>query len=323
MTIHDRQALRQTADARIAQATCDPRRLVLISSGVSFGVALVIALLDHILYRQIDLHTGGLSGLQLRTLLQTAATVLQYAQLICIPFWSMGIYAAAMRIARGGPAEPGCLLDGFRRFGPVLRLRLLELMLYMLIATACSYGGSLLYLATPFAKPLYEMLLPVITATSPEQVEEFMLQMDQAAMLQTMIPAMVIVGILCLALMTPVYYRLRMANFIILDEPRTGALAAMLDSNRLMRKNGVALFRLDLSFWPYYLLTFLAMPLAYVDQLLPLLGISLPVSADVAFFLGYGAYILVSLGLHLWMRHRVETTYAVTYDMLKEAQNDV
>ena len=156
MTIHDRQALRQTADARIAQASYAPRRLVLISSGVSFGVALLVAVLNHLLYRQVNLHGGGLSGMELRIMLETVATVLQYAQLIFLPFWSMGLFSSALRIARSEPAEPGNLLDGFRRFGPVLRVHLLQVAIYMLIALACSYTGSFLFMMTAFALPMVE-----------------------------------------------------------------------------------------------------------------------------------------------------------------------
>jgi len=318
MTIRDRQALRRVADDRLAAAAYDPRKLVFISSGVSFAVALLIAFINHILYRQVDLHTGGLAGMELRTALETAATALQYVQLIALPFWSMGMFSASLRIARSTPAEPGCLLDGFRRFGPVLRLRLLELLLYLLIGIACSYAGSFLFILTPFAVPLFHLMEPMLTVTNPEQMEALLLHMDTDALTRAMLPALVLVGILCFAVMLPVFYRLRMANFIIMDEPHTGALAAMLGSGKLMRKNRWQLFRLDLQFWPYYLLTALAMPLAYTDQLLPLLGISLPVSDDALFFLGYGAYILASLALHLWMLHRVQTTYAVTYDTLKE-----
>jgi hypothetical protein len=58
----------------------------------------------------------------------------------------------------------------------------------------------------------------------------------------------------------------------------------------------------------------------YLDILLPLCGISLPLDKDVAFFLFYGLHIVLQLILAYCFKSRVAVTYAAVYDALREPE---
>ena len=76
------------------------------------------------------------------------------------------------------------------------------------------------------------------------------------------------------------------------------------------------MFRLDLSFWWYYLAQTAIAVLYYGDVLLPALGVSLPISAEAASFVFYAVGLLVQLALLYLFSNRVETTYARFYHAL-------
>ena len=122
-----------------------------------------------------------------------------------------------------------------------------------------------------------------------------------ARLMQSMIPCFVICGIVMLALGGPIFYSFRMTDYVIIDKPAMGALAALRESKKMMRGNRLQLLKLDISLWWYYLATAVASVVCYGDVLLPMLGIQLPVSFGIIFFL----------------RNRVEVTYALAYDAVK------
>jgi hypothetical protein len=88
----------------------------------------------------------------------------------------------------------------------------------------------------------------------------------------------------------------------------------------MTRGNRIALLRLDLSFWWFYLLDGMITALWFGSSLLPLLGITLPWSAEVNLFVFYGLYMICQLGLYLGFRNRVEVTYAHAYSALRQPQ---
>ncbi len=316
MTISDRAQLLDLADGRIRDAGHTPRRLVLLSSGISFALALLIALLNYLLAWQVNANAGGLAGLPLRTVLETVSTALRYALSLAMPFWSIGFVSAMLLVARGQEAAPKSLLEGFRRFGPVLRLELLEGLIYTAVAMVCMYAAALLFMLTPFASDALALLEPVMEAATVEQMETYMAQLSYEQMLSALLPAFVIFALVYLAVALPLLYRLRMAQFAIMDRPGTGAREALRISSRIMRGNRWQLLRLDLHFWWYYALSLVTAALAYADELPALLGFELPISDTAAFFGAYALYVLTTLALHLWMLHRVRTVYAVVYDVL-------
>lgn len=318
MTIADRTAIRQTAADRLGQASYSPKKLALIYAAAALGVNLVAALLDLALAQGIS-NTGGLSGMGMRSVLETVRVVLQYAGSIALPFWGFGFMFAALGMARGEASRPASLLEGFRRFGPVLRLQLMQGFLYVGVGSICFYAGTFLYALSPLAAPLRELLEPMLQdMQSVEQMEQALAQLPVEELVRIVWPLLLITGLVCAVVMIPLVYKLRLASWFVMDEPGTGALVAMVRSIRCMRRNGWKLFRLDLSFWWYYLLLGVSAVVVYGDLLLSALGISLPMSADAAWIVFY----LLGLGVQLvvyWQTHSyVQTAYGVAYDLLRQ-----
>ena len=124
MTIKDRSALKAAADQSLANASCDPKKLILIHSGALLALTLLLTVVDYLLEKGIGT-TGGLSGMGLRSVLETVQTTLYVAQAVVLPFWQIGYVFVTMKLARGEQTGMTGLLEGFRRFGPVLRLQIL------------------------------------------------------------------------------------------------------------------------------------------------------------------------------------------------------
>lgn len=320
MDIRDRRALKEYTGRVLADAAYAPKKLSLIHTAASLAVTLVLVVISFILTRQID-GTGGLAGLGTRSILETAQTVLQFASTLLLPFWEIGFLYAAIRMARKEETGPRALVEGFRRFGPVLRLMLLRSLLAIGVLLLCSQVATTIYLLTPFSASyfqLYDTLMGnAATATDPTALLD---EATMQAMAESILPVAIISAVLAIALLIPLLYRFRLAEYVIMDTPGTGAFAALRASNRMMRSNCVAMFRLDLSYWWFYLAQAVIALVGYGDVLLAALGVALPMSADTAYFLFYLLYIGGQLVLLWQVRSAVETTYAAAYDVLKEPQ---
>ena len=151
------------------------------------------------------------------------------------------------------------------------------------------------------------------------------IQIDSAALDQLswmMLPILGIFLVVFLAFVLPIIYRYRMADFVLLDHPEAGALYALRESRQMMRGSRFGLFRLDLSFWWYYVLLFLANALAYGDWLLSFAGISLPLSGTAAYYL----FALLSLAANFLvfylLYNRLNVTYALAYGQVRPKEDD-
>ena len=318
MDIRNRRALKQDAAAQLGQTSYPPRKLALIHAAVGVGVALVITLLDFCLSYQIE-STGGLSGMGMRRILETVQMTLQYIQSLALPFWQIGFVFVALRIYRGEQAEPVSLLEGFRRFGPVLRLRLTEGVFFFGAAIACVYAASAIFMVTPFATPMLEKIMPMIDPNATvEEMEAVIAQIPIEELVQVSVPFLAIFSVLFLIVGGFLFYRFRLADFIVMDGTKVGGLRAMILSSRITRKNRLALLRLDLSFWWYYGLLALTAVVGYLDIILPQLGVDLPMSADVAWFVFYVLGLLVQVVVCWRSQSYVQTTYAAAYTVLQK-----
>ena len=306
MPISDKHSLTQSAADKLSSAT-NAGKLVLLFAGVSAGLSLAAGIVSMILDSQIA-GTGGLVGLQLRSILSTVQTVLNILIMAVLPFWNLGYTSVALKLGREEKASSKDLLNGFLRFGPALRLMLLRQVISFAVTFAAMQVGSILFAATPWSTSFYAQWDMSLAA-----------EMDEAAMsalAESMIPLLIIAGVLYLIAMIPVTYRLRMAEFRLMDEPQCGALMALLQSNRMMKGNCMALFKLDLHFWWYYLASILISVLCYGDMLLPLVGITLPFDPQVSFVLFYVIAQSVQILLYWRCRNQVECTYVAAYDAL-------
>ena len=287
-------------------------RLTLIHTGILLGVSAVVFLISYLLSRQID-STGGLSGIGMRTTLSAAQTMLTLALAAATPFWDMGYYRTVLLTARNEVPTAETLPEGFRRFGPVLRLLILRLALVLGIGFACLQAASILFMMSPWSLRTLEAMENLMGQMDPAQLQA----MDPAALtalLPTMIPIYVLFAALLCVVLIPMLYRLRLADFAIMDTA-PGARAAFRESGARMRGNRFQFFKLDLSFWWYYGLQLLAASVAYGDLLTAWLD--LPINQDVAYFGFYFLSLVCQLLLAWKFAPGVMTTYAAAYEELK------
>lgn len=312
MNLHDRRRLYAEAKAAVAAQETDPRRLILIHTGAVLLLSLLITVINSLLDNAIA-DTGGLSGLGRRSVLTTAQSCLRLLPMLLMPFWNMGYTFVTLKFARRERSSAGDLTAGFRRFLPVLRLQLLLTLVYVAMAFAASQLGTYLFMLTPWAQPLLSAFNDAVLSSTTAGMEAALMPVME----DSLIPLMLCYGAVFLLLAAPFYYRLRQAELSLLDDPQGKALAAMGKSRRLMRKNVLQLVKLDLHFWWFYALDLLATAVCYLDVLLPLLGIALPVSSDAAYYGSLLLYMLCQLALYLWRRNQVSTAYALYYEKLQ------
>lgn len=134
-----------------------------------------------------------------------------------------------------------------------------------------------------------------------------------------MVPLLILTGILLVLVYLPVFYRLRLVDYSLLEHPKEGAWMAFRRSSWMMRGNGMKMFRLDLSYWWYYLLQAVLSVICYGDVLLSMAGISLPWSGEISFFLFYLLSLVGQFALYQLARNRVAVTYAAAYQALVDA----
>ncbi len=309
------QILKEAVRARLTEQRggWSPRKLILIHTGIAAGVTLAVMLLSLALSMRIE-NTGGLGGLGTRTLLTTVQTLLQFAQTVLMPFWSLSYLYTAMKLARRQRVEGPDLLEGFRRFFPYLRLMLLMGLLYLGIVLVCSFVASRIFILTPWARPVLEAMEPMASGTAVD--EEAVLDAGVAALTPLLPILMAILGGLSLAVILPVSYQFRLAEYALLDAPEKGARAAMRRSRQLIYRQAWKLFRLDLHFWWYWLLELLVVAVSYGDQILAALGVALSMPPEAAYLLFSGLGLLAQLALFYLAKNRIAVSYALVYDGL-------
>lgn len=318
MTIRDRKQMKATAGRRLDSASYLPRRLILIHSGLLLGFALLMAVCDYIITWQIDAKGGGLSGIQMRSILETVSNVLSVAYAVLTPFWTMGLVYAALRLARGQSAYPGVLLEGFRRRRLVIRFVLVQVLIYGLITIVSIYGAWILYVMfTPSGKAFMEALWTLVMAGITDYVA-LMEQIPPEVIQQVSRAYTPFFCVVFACLVIPNLYRLRLANYLIMENKEIGARKAVRTSAKMMRRNVFQLFLLDLSFCWYYLIPGVLMLLTYADVLAEKLQISLPVDDAVLFLGGNAVYAVLTLAFECFAAPKVVTTYAIFYDILVE-----
>ena len=314
MNIRNRQDLRARRTDALSHAAYHPGKLALIHTAIAVGVTLVLTVVNLLLNEWID-ETGGLNGIGLRTMLTTIKSTLSILSAILLPFWDMGFLYAVLKLSRKEKTGPSDLLQGFRRFGPVLRLKLLEILIYAILTTIASNIGIAIFMMTPFATPLADVMA-TLDPLAPDT------EVIMAAMAEIALPLYGILGVITALIILPVSYRFRMARYLIVDDPVMGAMVALGTSNGLMRNNRAALLRLDLSFWWYYGLQFVCAFLAYSDVLAAALGITLPFSPTAALLIACILYCLAKLVMAWFFDCPVETTYAVAFETLRQMRKD-
>lgn len=303
--------LHRQAEDMLQKAPYDPKRLVLIHTSVALGASLLVSIVNYILSQQIA-GTGGLSGMGMRAILSTVQAVLELAILVGTPFWEFGLLFAALRWARGERADFQSLLQGFRRFGSVLALRLLQGALFLAIGFAVTNTCTTVFVLTPFSKKVLEIMEPMMAeGATPQQIEAMLTPEFMTSVVKACIPLLIAVFVIYAPIAFFFFYRLRFSKFAVMDG--SGALGAMIQSLRVTRKKCLQLVKLDLSFWWFYLLQLLCVAISYGELVLELFGVTLPFSPDASFFLCAVLSGLCQVIL-LWLyQAKVLTTYGLAY----------
>ena len=317
MNFRDRDSLIKEADKRLERTSTDHKKLVLIYAGAMTAMLAVLTVAVNLLQSRIG-ETGGLSGIGLRSVLETAISVLQIGGNLAMPFWTFGYVFCMMGVVRGFHMKPERLLAGFRRFGPVFRLNLYRGLRYGLIAILSVYPSMLLFLMSPLGEPVMELLMPIAQpGMDTAQMLEALDPATMQAVADATVPAMGFYGVVFLLLAAPVFYQMRMADYFLMDDPKLGALMAVRKSTVLMHRNRMEMFKLDLRFWWYYGLQALALLVCYAPTVLGMLGITVPEGVDLGC---YGVYLAMQFGIIVLARNRVEVTVALAYEALLQPQ---
>lgn len=303
--------IKSQARQALSGASYSPGKLALLHTGV-----LLLANALALLLTQIAMDyqgSAGLGGMGTAGLLQTAATVVRVLVNILQPFWAAGFLWAAMNMVWNQPTDPRTLLEGFRRWMPLLRLTFLRELLMVAAAFLLMYPALMVFMMTPWAKPLAE--LTAALAATPGMTQAAMEEaMYSNAMIDAAMPfALFYLGALVLVWL-PMFYRLRLADYLVLRGCNRTMLALML-SWRLTKKRCMSLVKLDLSFWWYHLAGLVLTAVLYGDSLLPLLGVEM--NASALLWLCFGLYALGTLGLRYAALGYVENANVLAYRSLE------
>lgn len=314
MRIPSNRVLKGDAARRVA-ASETGSHIVFVYIGILTLTAVLVTVINYCLGLQIN-KTGGLSNMGLRSVLSTFQSVLPMIQNVLSMCLHIGYIAAMMRISRRQYASYHTLKLGFDRFWLLLRATLLQLCVYMAVCMVCFWLAAQIFLLTPMAARVTELVAPVMTdGALPMDI-----LLDDALYNQlvvVMLPLFAILGVLYLVVMIPIAYSFRMVNYLIVDKPALPAGLILKESRKMMKGHRLRLLKLDLGLWWWYLLSALIGLVGYGDSLLPMLGISLPMHTDAAYFLFYAIFLAGQFALFFFLRNRVEAAYVRFYDIIR------
>lgn len=312
----DIRALKNTASQRLETAR-DAKTIVLIYAGITIALSGLVTLVSYLAGSGIS-QTGGLRNMGLRAALSTLQRVLPMIQSVLLMIVELGYLNAALRIARGQYASPNSMRMGLDRFFPLIRCTLMQGLIYALAGMAGFYLAVQIFLITPLSNATLDILMPLMADTTILSSGVLQLDMETTWRLaEAMIPMFILSAVICAALCIPLMYQFRMVKYVLIDKPALSSWGVLKESRKMMRKRCIQLVKLDLSFWWYWLLLIGAGILCYADAVLAWMGIQLPLSAEISYFLFYILFLAASLLIYYFFRNRVEVTYALAYEQFK------
>lgn len=321
MNIRDRRAIHQAAGQSLAEAKGDPRKILIIYLLIVSGLTLTASAVSVILSNRIA-ETGGLGNIGLRAILSTGKSILPMVQSVILLGLELGYCTMALRISRGEAVSTDTLFGGFRRFFPLVIAQMLQGAIYLLAALLCLYPSTYIFLMLPSSESFQQIITHAMGSTSTLNPALILDEATMAAASEALLPMLWIFFGLYLLLLIPLHYRYRMVIYRLIDHPRARPMLALLESRAMMRRNRFALFRLDLNLWWFYLLQALIMVVCYGDALLPLLGVTLPFSSTVSYFLFMTLSLILQFVVYHFSMNRVSVTYATAYNTLLKEQEE-
>ena len=309
--------LRDRAAGLTAQNREPLKKLLLIYCGTIAVLTLGVPALDLFLSDQIGA-TGGLSGMRLRSVLQTIREILSLVNQFFGYFWSAGFVVAMLAMIHGREPQPKDLTEGFRLFFRVLGHIAFEFLFVISLLLAAVNLAAILFSMSPQGGALVREL-SAITSDPSILTAEGLLNVDLIPMDLLRAIALPMAGI-TVALFLPVYiwlsYGFRLSLYLLLDGTMPSAFQARFLSLRLMKGHKWSMLKLDLGFWWYYLLVAVITAVGYLDLIMALVGIPLPMDETVMFFGTIAAYCVLITALSLWKKAHVESTYALAYEAI-------
>lgn len=306
--------LKKEAALRLATTHGNHSKVAFVYSAVALGAGFLTLLVHFITGMMID-NTGGLGDLGTRAILESIDMIFSLAVNVLLPLWTFGMIRTALAMCRQKRTEPRDLLRGFSRWGLYLRLCIFEGLIYFILMYASLQAITMLISFTPLADGIVEAFTPYLE--DPELLDAAMA--DPATMmglLKAMMPVLILWAAGLPVLLVPVSYALRLAVYRIGDEDRPGAFRAIRQSRKMMKGHKMQLFKLDLSFWWYYLIQILLALLLEVPVFLA--GTVIPLSIEVLTLIAGAVQALGCLLLYQKHLLKVQTTYALFYDTLYE-----
>jgi uncharacterized membrane protein len=306
MSIPSAKYLKKKASNRL-QSGNDPKKVVLVYAGIVALSSLVVTVVQDLLDSQIS-QTGGIQNIGTRSMLTTADTVLTIAQLLLVMCLTLGYTGSMLRIARGQYASPNSLKAGGERIWVLLRTRLLQ----MLIMTAAAFALCFLVINVCLLTPLSNRVIAVMGTVSAEELLSNGLAL--IALYSAMLPIILIYLVALVPLLWYFSCTYRMVDYLLIDRPQLGAFGVLRESRRMMQGNMKMMFRVDLSFWWYYLLQALVSMLIYLNMVLAPFAIGLP--PEVLYWGTVVLYLAADFALRYFFSNKVAVTYALFYDSL-------
>lgn len=306
MSIPSAKYLKKKASNRL-QSGNDPKKVVLVYAGIVALSSLVVTVVQDLLDSQIS-QTGGIQNIGTRSMLTTADTVLTIAQLLLVMCLTLGYTGSMLRIARGQYASPNSLKSGGERIWVLLRTRLLQ----MLIMTAAAFALCFLVVNVCLLTPLSNRVIAVMGTVSAEELLSNGLAL--IALYSAMLPIILIYLVALVPLLWYFSCTYRMVDYLLIDRPQLGAFGVLRESRRMMQGNMKMMFRVDLSFWWYYLLQALVSVLIYLNMVLAPFAIGLP--PEVLYWGTVVLYLAADFALRYFFSNKVAVTYALFYDSL-------
>jgi hypothetical protein len=309
--------LRDRAAGLAAQNREPLKKLLLIYCGVICALTLGVPALDLFLSDQIGT-TGGLAGMRLRTVLQTIREILNLVNQFFGYFWSAGFVIAMMAMVLGREPQTRDLTGGFRRFFRVLGHIAFEFLFVVALLLAAGNLAAMLFSMSPQGGALVRELT-AITSDPNLLTPEGLLNVDLIPMdllAAIALPMTIITIVIFLPLYIWLSYGFRLSLYLLLDGTVPSAFQARFLSLRLMRGHKWSMLKLDLSFWWYYLLVTVITAVGYLDVILSLAGIPLPMDETVMFFGTIAAYCVLITALSLWKKAQVEASYVLAYEAI-------
>lgn len=304
--------IRHEAAQRLREDGDQFRKSVLIHSAVTVGISLLLMLIIYL--SQNIAPEGGLSNLGTQTLLETGQTLLQFINMIAVPFWNAGLIFCTIKLIRKQDQSAFALTEGFRRWGPIAGSLLFRALIYFGLSFACSFASSIPISMLPFPPSILEELTAFMEAPT--------FPLSPGVQIFFILYFVLYMASICIFLIPRVYAH-RLTIYQIMDNEPCSGLQAVLQSRILMKGYRRKLLLLDLSFWWFYLLELLAGLLSMGDLLLEAAGIVLPIPAEVAAWLFPIAALVAQLVLYCTAKPMLAATYGAFYqNILDESQKE-